>query len=461
MAWCFALYGFWTAPATTADRIAAMVKMLALQANRIAGNIGYAVSQKNNHALSEAVGLLTTAWLFPELREATRWETTGRRVLEKEVRRQVYDDGSYVQQSMNYHRVMLHDCVWAIRLAESNGQPFSPELRRRVAGAAAFLFQMVDPDTGRVPNYGANDGTLVLPLNSCDYTDYRPVVQSCGYLSRRERPYPSGDWDEDLVWLFGPEALRSPVSDRKRASIEFPVGGYYTLRGPQSWCVVRCHAYRDRPNHVDPLHVDLWYRGVNVLSDSGTYRYYVPEDPAFERYFKDIGAHNTIELDDRGPLDLFSRFLWLPWPGAKCLVHRRDRWQGEHYAYNRAPWHVVHRRGVERVDEHIWLVNDELVGQGKHTVKLYWHLTDGPVRLYSDRQLLEVDLPCGRVALSLEGPPGLEVEVHRGLHQPERIRGWMSSYYTECAPRPTLEVSGCCDLPARLVTRIQLGKDGQ
>ena len=77
----------------------------------------------------------------------------GRRVLEHEIRRQIYEDGSYLQHSMNYHRLMLHDCIWAIRLAELNGQPLSSKLIDRVRRAAEFLFQMTDPDTGRVPNY--------------------------------------------------------------------------------------------------------------------------------------------------------------------------------------------------------------------------------------------------------------------------------------------------------------------
>ena len=106
-AWCFALYGFWRSPATTPERVSTMVRAVALQAQRIAGNIDYAVSQKNNHGISEAVGLLTVGLLFPELKGAEQWRAMGRSLFEKEVRRQVYSDGAFVQHSMNYHRVAL------------------------------------------------------------------------------------------------------------------------------------------------------------------------------------------------------------------------------------------------------------------------------------------------------------------------------------------------------------------
>jgi hypothetical protein len=451
---CFGLYGFWNARATTLERVTTLVKLVALQADRIAGNIDFAVSQKNNHSISEAVGLLTVGLLFPELRGADRWLELGRRVFEKEVCRQIYDDGSYVQHSMNYHRLMLHDCFWAIRLAELNNQPLSEEVAGRAATAGEFLFQMLDAETGRVPNYGANDGALILPLTACDYRDYRPAVQAARYQAKRRRVLAAGPWDELLLWLYGPEALAEERAPAMPTSCRCDVGGYYTLRGGDTWCMVRCHSYRDRPAHVDMLHLDLWYKGVNVFGDSGTCKYYIPNDPALERYFKDIVAHNTIQIDEVGPLELVSRFLWLPWPGARCLEHRPDCWRGEHFAYDRAPWHVVHRRSVELVDERTWVITDDVLGRGRHDVVLRWHLADGPFELDAARGRVDINLPCGGVLLEVERPAGFEMRVHRGVQQGGRVSGWASEYYGEMVPRPTLEVAGADDLPVRLVTRI-------
>jgi hypothetical protein len=460
MAWCFGLYAFWNAAATTPERVTALVKMLALQGERIARNINYAVSQKNNHAFSEAVGLMTLGFLFPELKGAQRWLQLGRRILEGEIRRQLYRDGSYVQQSMNYHRVMLHDCIWGIRLAELNGQPLSGEAMARVADASEFMFQMLDMDSGCVPNYGYNDGALIFPFSACDYRDYRPTIQVARYQVTGRRVLDRGPWDEMLLWFYGPAVLLTRPTVATPTSRRFDVGGYYTLRRRDSWAMVRCHTYRDRPGHVDMLHLDLWYQGINVLGDSGTYRYYAPDDLVLERYFKDLTAHNMIEVDGRGPLDLFARWVWLPWPRAQCLEHRRDYWQGEHYAYARSPWHVVVRRSVRLVDERTWLVTDELLGEGQHDVKLRWHLADRPFRLDATRHGVELDLPRGRMTLEVEGPRGLRTEVRRGWREGERALGWESTYYGAYTPRPTLEVIVTCSLPAQFVTRVSFRKDG-
>ena len=67
MAWCFALYVLADAKCSTPSRMAGLAAMLGVHADRIAANIEYAYSQKNNHGISEAVGLWTIGLLFPEL----------------------------------------------------------------------------------------------------------------------------------------------------------------------------------------------------------------------------------------------------------------------------------------------------------------------------------------------------------------------------------------------------------
>jgi hypothetical protein len=456
MAWSFALYAFANSPATTPARLTAIVKAFALQADRIAGNISYAVSQKNNHGISEASGLITIGLLFPELRGSKKWLTLGKRIFEQEVLRQIYDDGSYVQQSMNYHRVMLHDCLWVVRMCELNNNPIADEVRRRIATAGRFLQQMLDEPSGCVPNYGANDGALVLPLSSCDYTDYRPTAAAAMYFADGRRVLSDGPWNELALWLYGPESLRSPVNVIEPTSQRFDAGGYYTIRNGRDWCMIRCHSYRDRPAHVDPLHLDLWHNGVNILSDSGTFKYYNPAVPAVEAFFKDIRAHNTIEIDNRGPLELISRFMWDPWPKAHCIHHSCDSFEGEHHAYARSPWNIVHRRRVQR-DPSGWTVIDNLDGGGAHDVILHWHTIDCPCEI-TDRGVT-IRTSAGVIELGIVGPRELSLFLRRG-EEHDTPTGWISVYYGEKSPRPTIEVRGRIQLPAEINTRVRFLPDG-
>ena len=119
-------------------------QMLAISGQRIEGNLRYALSQRNNHGISEATGLWTIGLLFPELRRAARWRALGARHLEELGRDLIYDDGAFVQHSTNYHRLMLHAYLWSIRLGDLNGRPFTDTLRSRLARAGDFLYQIQD-----------------------------------------------------------------------------------------------------------------------------------------------------------------------------------------------------------------------------------------------------------------------------------------------------------------------------
>ncbi|MDZ7696582.1 MAG: heparinase II/III family protein [Deltaproteobacteria bacterium] len=228
MAWCFGLYGFGRAAATHAGRVVALAEMIAVSAERIEGNIGYALNQRNNHGISEALGLWTVGVLFPELRKAVRWREKGRRFLEEQARSLIYEDGSFSQHSLNYHRLMLHDYLWALRLGDLNGQSLSDELKDRVQLAGEFLYQLQDEETGQVPCYGQNDGALILPLNNCHCRDFRPVIGAVHYYFSGERLFEHGPWDEDLLWLFGPDALSASVKEKPRQDLKATEGGYYT-----------------------------------------------------------------------------------------------------------------------------------------------------------------------------------------------------------------------------------------
>ena len=142
LACVFACYTFWNSLATTPERVAALVTLLAGSAQRVAGNIDAARNQMNNHGSSEAVGLWTVGVLFPELEGAAGWRRLGQEVLEREARQYIFADGSYVQHSMNYQRLMLHTYLWCLRLGELNGIEFSGLVRERLTRSHELLYQL-------------------------------------------------------------------------------------------------------------------------------------------------------------------------------------------------------------------------------------------------------------------------------------------------------------------------------
>ena len=149
-------------------------------AKRINANIGYALSQKNNHGISEASGLFTAGILFKK----NKWLTKGKLLLETQAKELIYNDGSFSQHSMNYHRLMLHAFLWAIQIGRVNGVEFSTETIDRMHSAGQWLLGIYDPVSGKAPNLGSNDGALLFPIGKSDYLDYRPTIQAVGGSDR-------------------------------------------------------------------------------------------------------------------------------------------------------------------------------------------------------------------------------------------------------------------------------------
>ena len=457
MAWCFGLYGFADAVATTAQRIAMLARMIAVSAKRIETNIGYALSQKNNHGVSEGAGLFTAGLLFPELKGAERWKRRGRKVLRRLARELIYDDGSFSQHSFNYQRVMLHDYIWSARLAQLNGEPFEEETLSRIAKSSALLYQMQDRETGYVPCHGHNDGALVLPLGNCDYRDFRPVVQAAGLLTQQKRYFPPGPWDEDLLWLFGNDYENANIegspqidSDYENASAEsnpqksFSAddGGYYTLRSDKGFVMIRCAKFRHRPSHADLLHVDLWWKGQNIALDAGTYAYNAAEP--WNNSLVHTAVHNTITVDDQDQMEQAGRFLWLPWargteigrwthPSAALAY-----WEGQHDGYRRLQSPTDHRRGIARLGEEQWLVLDFLTSSGEHQYGLHWLFADVPYESDDRLSRLTLKTEAGDYQVQVGSIAGaLQTSLIRADEQ--STRGWQSPYYSEKQPALSLQ----------------------
>jgi hypothetical protein len=443
MAWTFGYNAFINSPSTTPQRKEQFTLYVAAQAERIYKNIGYAISTRSNHTISEAFGLWLVGLLFPELKDSEKYLSLGRKLLEQEAAAQIFPDGSYSMYSINYHRFILHIYLYAIRLSELNNSPFSNSLYSSISTSIDFLSQLINPQTGEMPVYGSNDGALVLPLNNCDFTDYRPLLQLGSFITKGERLFDPGEWDEDIFWLCGEQFTAKSVKENLELGAlsvlrgnSFPNGGIYILRGSNSKAIIRCTDFRSRPSHADQLHVDLWIHGQNIACDAGTYLY--SGESLWRNGLAHTSVHNTVTVDGKDEMTMVSRFTWTDWSKGKVLQHNEKIWLGEHDGYKP----VSHKRTMMMLDNDRWLVIDNLVAKESHHYALHWLLCDGeygvqklasanglwliPVnidsKLSDSKFIVQMGLVEGKGNFSL-----IRAE-------PTSTRGWRSRYYGHKEP---------------------------
>ncbi len=440
MAWTFGFNQFSNSPSSTPDRKAKFILLVAAQAERIYKNIGYAVSTRSNHTISEAFGLWMVGLLFPELKHANKYLALGQKLLEQSAAEQIFPDGSYSMYSLNYHRFVLHIYLYAIRLGELNNLQFSNSLHSSISSSIEYLSRLINPQTGEMPNYGSNDGALVLPLNNCDFTDYRPLLQLGWHITKKEFLFEPGPWDEDIYWLCedfftakhaknAKEEIKNLSDLRALSGGSFSNGGIYLLRSTNSRALLHCTDFTSRPSHADQLHMDLWIHNQEIAIDAGTYLY--SGRPPWRNGLAHTSVHNTVTVDNKDQMTMLSRFTWTNWSKGKVLKHDKDVWQGEHDGYKP----VTHKRTVMAIEGDRWLVIDNLVANESHHYALHWLLNDFPFEQKDNSVLLNVD--------------GMEYKVRVGMAKgngnlslvradPNSTRGWRSRYYGHKEPALSL-----------------------
>jgi hypothetical protein len=484
LALIFGHYAFFPYLKEVPSRMVTLTETIAAHAHRIPPTLLYSRSQGNNHLIVEAVGLYTAGLLFPELKNAKRWYKIGRRWFISALSDQVFPDGGYVQHSVNYQRLAIQACLWALRLGELNGEEFPEPTRGSVRKMALCLGVLLDPDTGKVPNFGSNDGALILPLTTCDFQDYRPVIQLSTEMLLGEKVYPAGPWDEAAFWFglgSGSKVQRTEEPGGLRASErsihglnttdflskhpkDFPQAGLYLLGGEESWGVLRCARFNSRPGHSDQLHLDLWWRGENIARDAGTYLYN-GMDP-WENGLATLKVHNSVIVDELEPMQRAGRFLWLDWAQGEFLGRKRTE-EGEiellsalHHGYGSLGINTA--RSVIRAGNHLWLVVDELTGVGVHKLRSGWLLPDAPWEMEGNSLFLDGVPEKFRIEFRAQ-------EIQSGLYRAgeliageavancSEILGWYSPTYATKHPGLYLAASIEGELPLRLVTRWDLG----
>ncbi len=310
LALVFAWQVFASSPHSTSERAARLAWAVAMHAKRIPPTLVYARSQNNNHLLSEAAGLYTAGLFLPAHPSAQRWRKRGWDWFQRGLEAQIAADGAYSQHSANYQRLMLHLALWVGVLLQAQGLEYPAESQSRLAAATRWLLRLLDRESGGVPDLGPNDGAHILPLSVCPHADYRPLLQAAGLRFLGERPMGSGAWDETSLWLcqgISGERKSSPAPSVPISLEQTP----HILLSPaiRSWAYLRVAHFNGRPGHADQLHLDLWWRGLNVAQDPGTYLYNAP--PPWDNALMCSQVHNTLTVDGQDQMLQAGRFLYL------------------------------------------------------------------------------------------------------------------------------------------------------
>ena len=434
MALVWADHVFETAPASSRERRAVLHQSITHHASRIAQTLVYARAQNNNHLVTESAALYTAGLFFKN----KTWRALGWKWLNWSFQNQIGDYGEYIQHSTNYHRVMLQTALWINFIKQD---VFSASTSQAIARSGHWLFSLLDNASGLTPNLGANDGALIFPLSVTDFRDHRPTVQAVSRAFLRTS-LPSGVWDEMSLWFGLPANKRVINSD-----------AYLTenLRGRNSWGYLRASRLKSRLSHMDQNNFDLWWRGLNITQDAGTYLYNA--EPPWDNPLVGTRVHNTVTVDGRDQMTRAGRFLVLDWANAysKNMIESDENILGRVRAYHRGYHGIKHERTVTVYQDERWVVEDKLTARSRsaHVYRLHWLMPDYEWKIEEQKSgvILKLNSPQGWIILSIHSsfilypssfPSSFSLvrsgELVYGQRDVQPYEGWVSRTYGQKSP---------------------------
>jgi len=355
-------------PFLNKDFINKLTQYFIVSGYRIEENIDYAViSVRNDHAISEAIGLVLLGLLFYEkIPDAEKWLKMGRKILLAELDRQVYTDGSYLCHSFIYQREVLDELSLLLLILKKN-YPKENKLIKRITiknnQMIHFLYSFTQ-DNGFLPNYGSNDGANLFPVMESDYRDFRPHLNFASAVATGTVLF---DTHFDLLDLFN---ITDCITAFPKKQYKFEDGGYYILKNSNLFLFTRCHTYRDRPSQNDMLHLDVWYKGKNIFCDTGTYSYNT--DTTFQNNFTGVQGHNTVMINDTDQMQPVLNFGYSNWTKAECLEYNDHSFTGENHAYMKN-FGITHKRDIA-LEEDIVTITDTINNvSSKTNIKQIWN----------------------------------------------------------------------------------------
>ena len=253
---------------------------------------------KNNHYISNIVGILVIHSLFPIFKKNKECLRTAARKLRQELKSQIYEDGGDTEGSTVYHRLVTELFLYPFYLSEKLGlNLFNRQDSVRLHNMFLFIKYVIKPN-GNIIQFGDNDsGRLIKlferPALSQDY------MLSLGFGLFKDNDFCIKEFQFDILGyvLWGDEVKKQYDSETysivQLSSKAFKTSGIYILRNDKFFAAISAIPIGNGVHtHNDKLSFELAYKELDVIVDPGTYIY--SSDVDMRNKFRSTSSHNTV-----------------------------------------------------------------------------------------------------------------------------------------------------------------------
>jgi uncharacterized heparinase superfamily protein len=404
----------------------------------------------NNWVVIGAWGVIFAAARLPELRDRELFLDFAWQRMVEEAPREVLPDGVQFELTPGYHYVVAGRMLDCARVCRAAGLDVPAAIDSAVAAMLDYQIQTILP-TGNL-----------LAFNDTDPEASAAILEG---LATAGRAFDRPDWL--FVGTRGAEGAAPAITNQA-----FDYGGVYIMRsgwGPDdSYLAFDGGPWGRSHQHDDRLSFQLTALGRDMIIDPGRYLYDWDNPFSFDAYLRLTRAHSTISVDGLTQADRRFRRDWVSWQplgeqgnrwvqlDGLCLAsstHRLGYIEPEAPARDRhadaeptaAEVRVVHHRAVAGWAGRVFLVLDELTGDGEHDIHSRLQLAPG--ELTHNDGLWHTNWPDANLAIIPWMSQPFEVSIVSGQLDP--TQGWYSRMVNAIEPSPSFTVHARSAMPLR------------
>ena len=423
----------------------------------VARQLGH--SYPNNHLLADGFFLWYIGTLFPEFQKAEEWRQQGETLWLREIRCQIYEDGTSFEHSIHYHEMACEMAVAYLLLKRKHGDMAPPWLLERTKRMLKFQMDIAGP-LDAPPAIGDATEDPLFPLDSLNgraagaWQDiYRALFdQDFTPLDAGQRPAQERAW-----WLLGglPAISPEPPMKHDHPPCEYPDGGFYTFTDPRA--KVRM-LFRTGPPpsekssiigghmHADLLSIYLSMGTTPYIVDAGTYTYrntgtgdQAPTEN-WRSYFLGPQAHNGLALQAADPIsrvkdDFREKTVESRVRSTIRLFTSTLNWLEAENLGDTA--YAGHRRGLVQITDRYSVLYDILPkAASTHRATINFQFSPFVRAESHENNTIETHVDGHRLLLigctNLSSPT-----IYKGHNAP--LAGWVSPRYGELVAAPMLQ----------------------
>lgn len=297
-------------------------EFIAVHLKRIILTLNYAKSQRNNHIISEAIALMLGGSRLSEslnprfARTGNAACNLGSAVLKTSLPKLVSKDGGFSQYSLNYHRLVLDLLTLLFLYSKNTKIVLEPSIMMIHSKLENWLSSLVVSGSRVAPRIGADDGSDMLWFLRQDPSDFLSSVELALYSRLEQSTIESLplNFDEviELRQILPKTLQASEFLDRD--------WGVLCVRDSSFDVYLRGGCESFRIGQDDCGHVDIWYKGVCIIGDQGSFSYAKNGDEEFCQ----ASRHNTVVIEGQSQSLQVGRFLRIDGPRVNVLDSYRD-----------------------------------------------------------------------------------------------------------------------------------------